>query len=85
MSVFSQIAPLVADAGSDHDRLWWIPFTVLWVALLGIVLWFVARHVRRGDRPGLDRARDILAERFARGEVSGEEYRERLDELGRQR
>jgi uncharacterized membrane protein len=32
--------------------------------------------------PGADRARAILAERFARGEISRDEYRERLDDLG---
>lgn len=29
----------------------------------------------------VDRARDILAERFARGEIDVDEYRERLEEL----
>jgi uncharacterized membrane protein len=28
-----------------------------------------------------DRAREVLAERWARGELTGEEYRERHDEL----
>jgi putative membrane protein len=37
------------------------------------------RRGRRGDP--LDRARELLAERFARGELTGEEYRQRLDEL----
>jgi uncharacterized membrane protein len=36
----------------------------------------------RADSPGLQRARDILAERYARGEIDGEEYRGRLDQLG---
>ena len=36
------------------------------------------------DRRGpLDPAREILAERFARGELNAEEYRARLDELQR--
>jgi uncharacterized membrane protein len=30
----------------------------------------------------MERAREILAERYARGEISGEEYRERRDEIG---
>ena len=36
----------------------------------------------RVETPGLQRARDILAERYARGEIDGEEYRGRLDQLG---
>jgi putative membrane protein len=45
------------------------------------VVWFVA--TRSGPRPTAptDRAREILAERYARGEITGEEYRERLDTL----
>jgi putative membrane protein len=37
-----------------------------------------------GDRrgPGRSRAREILAERFAKGELTSEEYRERLRVLG---
>jgi putative membrane protein len=49
--------------------------------LIGTVVWLI---VRRRDRHGpLDRAQEVLAERFARGEISGEEYRARLDELKR--
>jgi len=29
----------------------------------------------------VDRARDILAERYARGELTTDEYRERLEQL----
>ena len=36
----------------------------------------------RVETPGIQRARDILAERYARGEIDGEEYRGRLDQLG---
>jgi putative membrane protein len=83
MSAFHDVAPLIADAHWDHGGVWWFPFAVLWVLVLGTAIWFVARTVSRRERSGIERARDILAERYARGEVSGEEYRERLDELSR--
>ena len=35
-----------------------------------------------GERSGVERARDGLAERYARGELSTDEYRERLEQLG---
>ena len=35
----------------------------------------------RVETPGVQRARDILAERYARGEIDGEEYRGRLEQL----
>ena len=45
-------------------------------------LWFFVWR-RRWRRDPLDSARQILAERYARDELSAEEYRKRLDELRR--
>jgi len=59
----------------------WGPILLLWVALIATVVWFVARGVRPRERAGVDRARDLLAERYARGELTTEEYRERLEQL----
>lgn len=70
-------------AGSDSGG-FWFPFALLWVALLGTAIWLVIRGVRRAERSGIARAREILAERYARGELTSEEYRERQDELSRQ-
>jgi putative membrane protein len=83
VSALHDIAPLVAGSHWDHGGFWWFPVAVLWIVLLATAVWFVARKLRPGKRFGLERAREILAERYARGEVSGEEYRERLDELSR--
>lgn len=38
-----------------------------------------------GTPPGPGRARDVLDERYARGELTTEEYQERLRELGKDR
>jgi len=84
MNTFQHITSLVAGSQWDHDGLWFLPFALLWIAVLGTAIWFVARTLRRAHPSGVERARGILAERYARGEVSGEEYRERLDELSRQ-
>jgi putative membrane protein len=85
MPAFHDIAPLLADSTRDHAGFWWFPFTSLWVVVLGTAIWFVVRTRRHGARSGFEQATEILAERYARGELSTEEYRERLDELrGRQ-
>lgn len=73
--------PLFAQAG-DHP--WWPIWPLLWAALIGLVVWQVTRRSRRRHDP-LDRAREILAERYARGAIGGEEYRTRLDDLERGR
>jgi putative membrane protein len=65
---------------------WFLIFPLLW---LGLIALLVLRFRRgggcgwRGRGPG---GRDVLDERFARGEITADEYRERrsvLDEGGR--
>jgi putative membrane protein len=54
---------------------------VLWVALVVGAIWLVATRPGQSPPPPTDRAREILAERYARGEIGGDEYRERLGTL----
>jgi putative membrane protein len=70
----------VVGSHGEHAH-YWFPFGLLWLALIGAGIWFLVRgrHYRRPS--GMELARDILAERFARGELTGEEYRERLEQL----
>ena len=72
---------------SDHDGwLWFWPLVPLFWLL--VIFLFVRLFFWRGRRgawaryggPGPD-PRAILAERYARGEISYEEYRERLGNL----
>ena len=65
-----------------HAGWWWIPFALLfWGGVAAIVAYLIV-HVRPPrQQSGIDRAKDILAERLARGEISPEEYYERLSSL----
>ena len=75
------LAPLLASFGDDHEH-WWVVapfFWALWLAVLGTILYVVFRGRRRST--GDNRAKAILAERFARGEISTEEFHERMDAL----
>jgi putative membrane protein len=73
---------LTHEAGHDWGHPGWPVWLLFWAALIGTAVWLIARRRgRRGDP--LDRARELLAERYARGELSGEEYRGRLEELMR--
>jgi putative membrane protein len=79
---------LLAD-GWHHGH-WWIVFPILWLLLIAAV---IALFWRRGPNSGGtgsrgtgsrgsdDSPQRILAERFARGEIGAEEYRERLAQL----
>ena len=64
--------------------LWGVAMMALFVVL---IVWLVrattvgSPSAPSPDRTPNDRAREILAERYARGELSTEEFRERADEL----
>lgn len=74
------LTALIADAGGWHHDHWWIVFPILLILLAAFA---VALLWRRGSGPrdGSDSPRRILGERFARGEINADEYRERLAQL----
>jgi putative membrane protein len=79
---------LIADSWGNGHHGWFLFIPLFWLLLF----FFFARVFfwRRGPwgwsygggRPRTD-PREILAERYARGEISHEEYRERLSNLER--
>ena len=79
MNTLTAVTSVVASH-SEHDH-HWFPFAFLWLVLLGVGVWFLVRGRRYRQPWGMERASDILAERYARGEITGEEYRERLEQL----
>ena len=73
--------PLLAHDG-DWGHPWWPLWVLFWAVLIGGAVWLISRRRGRGGGP-LDRARGLLAERYAQGDLTADEYRERLDELNR--
>ncbi len=84
---------ILADAeGFDHMDGWdggwiWLWGVVMMALFVVLIVWLVRAGTGPVHPPGpaprdpTDRAREILAERYARGELSTEEYRERVAEL----
>jgi putative membrane protein len=72
----------IADS-PNHPWGWaWIPFALLfWGAVAAGVGYLLFRVRPPRQLSGVDRARDILAERLARGEISTEDYYDRLSSL----
>lgn len=79
--------------GWDHDRPGWriAIMIVLFALLIGVAVWAVVRATRASHAPtappaGVSNAgsaaRDILDQRFARGEIDSTEYEERRRVLG---
>ena len=84
---FGLFALLLAQPVHGWGGPWgFFPFLPLiplfWLVALGLVGWVILRGVRPRERAGLERAREIRAARYARGELSSDEYRERLEQLG---
>jgi putative membrane protein len=86
----SHVLPALVDFGDEGWRHGWGPGSgwgwlwgpivlLLWAGLIATVVWFATRGARPPERSGMERARDVLAERYARGELTTEEYRERLE------
>jgi uncharacterized membrane protein len=48
-----------------------------WVLVIGGIVWFMRRGPRWRSAGGHHRSTDVLAERYARGEIDGDEYLER--------
>ncbi len=78
-------AVLLHADGWAYDSSWfWVwrlGMFVFWIVLLFVIFWSSRHWGWRRELSGVERARGILAERFARGEISAEEYHQRLDQL----
>jgi putative membrane protein len=77
------LTTVVAGGAGGWDHSWWPIWPLLWLGVIVAVVVLVKRRGWMSARPktGTELARHILAERFARGEITGEEYRERLEQL----
>ena len=85
--VTSEGGALAVDAhegDDDHHHMWddgwsgwWIVMPILmvlfWGTVIGVVIWAVTQFTRGGRGDG-SRALDIAQERYARGEISREEF-----------
>jgi putative membrane protein len=60
---------------------WWLLFPLFWLTVVGTIAWLVFRAKRHSRGTPLDKAFEILASRFAHGEIDAAEYRERMDEI----
>ena len=90
--MFSQIGVFAdTDAHWHHMNGWGAGWMWVWgVAMMALFVTLTVALLRTSgatapksspERPPMERAREILAERYARGDLTAEEYRERITEL----
>ncbi|WP_051301384.1 MULTISPECIES: SHOCT domain-containing protein [Actinomadura] len=89
----TQLHPGGWSDGGDAPAFWPVfpvMFGLFWLAVLATGFYFVRRHLAGGRRHGggthgggdpLSKARSVLAERFARGEIDEDEYLRRMSAL----
>jgi putative membrane protein len=63
--------------------LWWLAMVAVSLAFVAALVWLMRRQGGPGPTDVTAGARQVLAERYARGELTTEEYRARLAELDR--
>jgi putative membrane protein len=76
------MATILMTHGGWDGGPWFLLFPLLWAAVL-LTVFLVWRG--RADRRWTGSAEEILAERYARGEITAEELQQRRDELRRKR
>ncbi|HZA39184.1 MAG TPA: SHOCT domain-containing protein [Actinomycetota bacterium] len=78
----TEAAGLLAAHGDWGPGGWWPIFPIFWILFWGVLI-FAFFRFRGGWARGrpMQSAEGVLAERYARGEISDNEYRERLSVL----
>ena len=67
--------------GGGWMWLWGTLMMFSWVVIIAGAFWLFTRGRDQASGGGTTRARDILDERYAQGELTTDEYRERVDHL----
>jgi putative membrane protein len=72
------------DWGEHMGRGWWWLMGIGWLIFLAVLVVLAVVLIRhyRPTEPSRRAARDILDERFVRGEIDEDEYHRRRDALG---
>jgi len=52
----------------------WLLFAVFWGGIIALVIWAVRRVTGSGGSEGSNLALEMLKQRYANGEISGEEF-----------
>jgi putative membrane protein len=81
-AAFADSAGRWGIGGAPHSGWWLGPvLSLLFLTLIGLIVWLIIRLRRPAARDSTHQARQVLADRCAKGELSTDEYTERLENL----
>ena len=65
---------------------WWMVFSGLWLVIFGggliaLIVWVITKLVRQGDSAPKRDPLDVAKERYAKGEISKEEFEQLKKDL----
>ena len=70
------------DYGAGLWGLWGVFMVVVWGGLIALVVWGVMKLSKKdGEKETKNNALDIARERYAKGEISGEEFKQIKQDL----
>jgi putative membrane protein len=82
LTAMTMAGGVLAHGPGYGDGGWWLIFPFFWLLFLGFVIFSVFRFRRRGGPWGPRQTGEgVLGERYARGEINEDEYRQRLKVL----
>ncbi|HJR45800.1 MAG TPA: SHOCT domain-containing protein [Actinomycetota bacterium] len=74
-------APVLADHMHHDHGGWWPIFPIFWILLFVGLFWLARRRGACRPHRHYGSGESVLAERYARGEITENEYRERREVL----
>ena len=69
------------DGGGGGRWIWGVLIMVVMLGLVALVVWLIVRSSHGKAGGPSSSAKEILSERFARGEIDADEYHDRLSKL----
>jgi putative membrane protein len=69
------------NGGGGGRWVWGVLIMVVMLGIVALVVWLIVRSSHGNAGGHSSSAREILSERFARGEIDADEYHDRLNKL----
>ncbi len=64
-----------------NELLWFILVVLPWIGILFLIIYLLVREEKKPQQPSQKSAEQILDERYARGEITREEYQQKSQDL----